>query len=648
MGSKQIRLGHLIAPFGPGSLYTDSRGIPHIICGLDHWHQRYDESTGFQDCDSLHEFLVFEPRLAELLRVDQFRSPPDYRAVRKGWAAPLNAMLTIPALRFPTWYRHTATGDLKQFNLDTTRIPPASGGGRWQPVRFVSVCENGHLGDFPWKEWIDCECIGDTGIQLIDSGGSELSSIRVRCTTCPDGSLGRKGKTLAGTTIRPNPLLNEKSAFEKAGIRCHGERPWLGDGAEDCGCTAPLVAALINQTNLYFPKTVSAILIPQVENEGEHLAVLRNEILDLPEIGVVKSLWSMNHHEMAANAIITPLKKKGIEAEFDNVLTILKSVFECTGVMSTDDVPEGLESELLAFRRSEFNVLRREINDPERIRDLCVIPAGIPKELKNWVSRVNLVERLRETRVFLGFNRLETQGDVLKDMPEVAMKQLFRKPRESSMEQWLPASVVYGEGIYIELEESAIKGWQQQNDAWLKDRIDDRFISRVAAVQKTLPPLGLPSMEWASRFLLVHSLTHVLINQLVFECGYSTAALRERLFVSADPSAPMAGLMIYTASGDSEGTMGGLVRLGRPDQLAPLMKRALARAQWCSADPVCSENLGGQGSQLANLAACHACCLLAETSCETINHGLDRAMVVGTPERRDAGFMSALLKGYMD
>jgi hypothetical protein len=99
-----------------------------------------------------------------------------------------------------------------------------------------------------------------------------------------------------------------------------------------------------------------------------------------------------------------------------------------------------------------------------------------------------------------------------------------------------------------------------------------------------------------------------------------------------------------TSPGDSEGTLGGLVRLGRPERLGPVVLRALSRASWCSADPICSEHLGGQGSKLANLAACHACVLLPETSCETINHGLDRAMVVGTPDARKRGFMADLLE----
>jgi hypothetical protein len=224
------------------------------------------------------------------------------------------------------------------------------------------------------------------------------------------------------------------------------------------------------------------------------------------------------------------------------------------------------------------------------------------------------------------------------------MMQLFRDPPNQPQERWLPAIEVFGEGIYFELGEDRIRQWQQDNQTWLQDRLSDQFLLRLQDVFQTLPPLGAADRAWASRYLLVHSLAHVLINQFVFECGYSTASLRERLYVSADVNAPMAGILIYTAAGDSEGTLGGLVRLGRPERLGPVVRRALSRASWCSADPVCSENLGGQGSRLANLAACHACILLPETSCETVNQGLDRATIVGTADDRQVGWMSELLE----
>jgi len=99
----------------------------------------------------------------------------------------------------------------------------------------------------------------------------------------------------------------------------------------------------------------------------------------------------------------------------------------------------------------------------------------------------------------------------------------------------------------------------------------------------------------------------------------------------------MAGLLIYTASGDSEGTMGGLVRQGEQGRLENSIVRALRTAAWCSSDPVCSES-SGQGPDSCNLAACHSCALLPETSCEEGNRLLDRVIVIGSPKEPALGF----------
>ena len=123
----------------------------------------------------------------------------------------------------------TKTGQMRRFNLDAAQLPNPVGGGRWQPVRFISVCAAGHLCEFPWKQWIGCQCADDGNLFLTDRGGSELTSIRVECRACPAGSPGRQGRTLAGTTIKPNVALGEQSEFQKAGIPCPGDRPWLGD-----------------------------------------------------------------------------------------------------------------------------------------------------------------------------------------------------------------------------------------------------------------------------------------------------------------------------------------------------------------------------------------------------------------------------------
>jgi len=645
MGSKQIRLGQIIAPFGPGSIYTDRRGTPHIVCGLDHWFKRWDQTRGLVPCQDPAEFQKFEPRLAALLNVARFCAPPDFRIARFGQTAPPNSQLYVPALRFPRWYRNTKSGEMRRFNLNTQRLDPAPGGGRWKPVRFISVCASGHLCEFPWKEWIGCQCTSDAGLRLIDRGGSELTSVRIECLTCPDGSSGRKGKSLAGTTGRPDEELGERSSFQNAGISCPGDRPWLGEGANE-PCNRPLIGALINQTNIYFPKTVSAILLPDLKEKDDDITQIRNEIEQDPgTCGIAKTLWNMNNRSGAVVLVQNSLQQRGLERDANQVERALESLLSPNATLvAAGAQPTTPESEMLAFRRTEFNVIRSEVDDPEGIPNLRVIAAKVPPDLSKWLDKVNLVERLRETRVFYGFDRLEPTPQPLAGMPQSAMSQLFRNPPIQPQDRWLPAIEVFGEGIYLELSEQYIRQWQDSNRQWLQSRLSDQFINRLAEVFQTLPPLGAANWTWASRYLLIHTFAHMLINQFVFECGYSTASLRERLYISSDSTAPMAGILIYTAAGDSEGTLGGLVRLGRPERLGDVVRRALSRASWCSADPVCSENLGGQGSRLANLAACYACTLLPETACETVNQGLDRSMIVGTPENRKVGWMSDLLE----
>jgi Domain of unknown function (DUF1998) len=152
----------------------------------------------------------------------------------------------------------------------------------------------------------------------------------------------------------------------------------------------------------------------------------------------------------------------------------------------------------------------------------------------------------------------------------------------------------------------------------------------------------LRAREITPRFLVVHTFAHLVINQLTFECGYSSASLRERLYVSEPHERPAAAVLIYTAAGDAEGTMGGLVRMGKPGNLEPALRAALHQATWCAADPVCMEigEKAGQGPDACNVAACHNCALVPETACEEFNRFLDRGLVVGSIDNPGLGFLA--------
>jgi hypothetical protein len=304
----------------------------------------------------------------------------------------------------------------------------------------------------------------------------------------------------------------------------------------------------------------------------------------------------------------------------------------------------------VSYRRVECNALRQAYdnqNDP----DLRIRETDVPDVLKEYLGRVRLVEKLRASRVFLGFDRVKPGTKYGREAAEDALQQIFRRPPAAEEDRWLPGVETRGEGIYIELREDAIGRWLQEPRcrSFLQERLRLEYRVRLNS-QWFLAPLtgveGEAGLDWVARYLLVHGLAHALINQFVFECGYSTAALRERLYVSADTQAPLAALLIYTAAGDSEGTLGGLVRLGRENRLTMTVAHALKRIAWCSADPVCSE-VDAQGPDGSNKAACHACLLLPETSCETVNRGLDRAVLTGTPVDPESGFFSPLTRSLL-
>ena len=285
-----------------------------------------------------------------------------------------------------------------------------------------------------------------------------------------------------------------------------------------------------------------------------------------------------------------------------------------------------------AFRRSEYDALKVGRGAPQS--DLLVEGAaltGYKAPVSGFFSHLALVHKLRETRALAGFSRiLPPDGNLISPrLQRLALDQRI---------DWLPAMIVRGEGIFIEFDAARVDAWMRRVPA-TSDRIrqlDNRYNQRRIAQSQ-------PERRISPQFVLLHTFAHVIINQLAYECGYGSASLRERLYCDlSDPLNPMCGVLIYTASGDSEGSMGGLVRQAGPGLFENIVMRAIQKSGWCSSDPVCIES-NGQGAENSNLAACHSCCLLPETSCEEGNRLLDRALLVGKPGESEIGFFASIL-----
>lgn len=621
MNLNPLRRSQLIAPVGVGALYVLKGGVSVIACGLDYWYERQTQSNTV----NTKEFEVREYRLEKILKVNHFRLPPDFR---EGDNVP-NSYLTVPFLRFPRWHVCSNCGLLDQKRFIDKELKPKCGscrnGGKFgvqQQVAIIAMCPDGHIQDFPWREWVHKSSHPSCNLAMkLSTGGASLGARTVRCSCGVERSLvGVMNADTDGTTT-----LSKQLAFDDIYF-CRGHRPWLGD-AEDKSCDRHLRAGLRGASNVWFGRSHTSIFLPQSEDAS--VADLL-QILQTP--GPSTTIETLSSAGIPVETIANALRGNTAISAFSEA-HLLSALNIVAGLSVSADVVNDDETESASFRLTEYDALRKNSSAEPLLIDSRQL-SEYDDDVAKFFSRISLVSKLRETRVFAGFSRVIAGENI----PHERMKEMLWKDIPGFDELWLPASVVNGEGIFLQLNEERLVEWESRTG----NNTEQRIALLTDNFERVRKSTGWKQKSITARFVLLHTFAHLLINRLTFECGYTSASLRERIYVSASETTPMAGILIYTAAGDSEGTMGGLVRMGKPGYFEPIVRRAIESAEWCSADPVCRE-LGaksGQGPDSCNLAACHSCALLPETSCEEFNRFLDRSMVVDGPDSQDLGFFT--------
>ena len=641
MTSGSIRRAQLVSPFGVGAMSVLVDGTSVVTAGLDHWFPSNNADLALED------FRVNDWRLEARLKVQEFRLPPDYRD--GSLEDHRNEKLRVPALRFPCYSFCMYCKLLRKEPLSfqeavRCKEPNCVGKRRLGPkmsqVPFVAICQKGHIDDFPFREWVhrskSPSCTGD--LRLFSTGGGGLEGQVVRCGYNSKNERDeRRGcgasRSLQGITTgglkndsgEDSTFLTQQLAGRSDPYLCTGARPWLHE--EGGLCDQPVQGALRASGNVYFPYVESSIFLPQIV--GAVSGVLR----DLMARADVDSAMNLLSTMCGKDATMVQIRQatRGAGALFDQFSDDeLRAAYEDRfGIGASDDDGEDDEpGDLDIWRYPEFELLRETPQDDE----LRASDPGVHTAIAEHINRVRSVTVLRETRVLRGFTRGRDS-----DLKIAEGKALLRRRPLAPDKDWLPAYVVKGEGIYFELDSDRLAAWEARGEVQVRaDLIANQY-------GQVITDRGGRLRDISPRMIMLHTFAHLLINELVFTCGYSSASLRERLYVSRDGGRDMAGLLIYTAAGDSEGTMGGLVRMSRPDRLQPVIAAALSDAHWCSTDPVCMDaGERGQGPDSCNLAACHGCALLPETSCEEFNRFLDRGLVIGTFDDPSLGFFSDL------
>ena len=577
MSKQRLRPSQIITTFGPGSI-VDLPDDSVMIAGIEHW---------FSEGPKPHR-KISEPRLQAVLKVNEgFRTPP---------VGSFNQN-DVPFVRFPRWRVCPKCSRLStQFPEDkkTPELAPRCFSCKvpTYPARIVVACAKGHIDDFPWYWWLhrgnNC---GGSNLSLKGEGRSAaLGDLRVEC------SCGVPPRSLSGAL--------GKEAMAR--LACQGKRPWLDDKNEDC--TEPLYALQRGASNVYFSVVRSALSIPPWTNQlllevnrwwyGEFLPEYRPKESDWPIYIIPK----FGPHKV------------------EKVTECLKKILSLT-------------SETRSIRKEEYDALTHadEINEEEYFH---TVRRDISQTVSTYLSDVVAIPRLREVRALLGFTRIEA--------PEMdPMMEVFNEEQGPAVTtapisakqppDWLPAVENLGEGIFVRPNSQRLLDWEN------REAVKRRAGNLLDAYSLWRQKRGLQALKGQRpRLILLHTLAHLLMRQMSLDCGYSSASLRERIYSDEN----MAGLLIYTSTPDSDGSLGGLVRQTKPpENFEDVLMSSVDLARICSSDPLCREHDPRRTERL-NGAACHTCAMVSETSCEFGNRLLDRGMVVNLPNEKPTGYFN--------
>lgn len=606
-----IRRSQVITTYGPGAMVDlPTRSV--IIGGLESWSEGGREP-------------VFESRLVRRLEKD-LQVPGLKLFTPPGDAGdPTQPHTGITGWVFPEWFVGPYVELDESNRRDGARRRPLVhreklvdgkyGGKEVVPVRFVQACANGHIDDIDWHAFLH-ESGDPCRRQLwVDERGTtgDLTNVTIRC------DCGRS-RSMATAEFRSSRDAEVDPGAARVGRGkaplgyCRGRRPWLGPRSSE-RCTNdngdPEVNRLLvrSASNAWFSETISVISIP--DRDAELMALIEGAWALLGEI---ESLEDLDY----ARRKLAPVRNALGDWPSDRVWEgICRKRAPGGGEEATFKQAE-LEMLLSSEDEGGLSRLERDFTATRR-----VLPTNPPVP---GLDRVVLVHRLRAVTALVGFTRFEApvpdeDGELELDVRRAAIAKDLT---------WLPAVEVRGEGIFLGFDPAALDAWLARPGTQARWRAlregHDLWKKRHPTFRGKLP---------GPRYLLLHSLSHLLITSVALDCGYASTAIKERIYAVPDVGY---GILLYTGTTDAEGTLGGLVEVGR--RIEGHIAMALERGRLCSHDPVCAyhEPKNASEERFLHGAACHACMLISETSCEQRNELLDRALVVPTVGVEDAAF----------
>ncbi|EIC23376.1 DUF1998 domain-containing protein [Thiorhodovibrio frisius] len=606
------RWSHVLGFSGVGALVRADNDL-FVVMDISHWTDKNRKPAG--------EPLYYVDLLRGALGLDDKRllQPPLARLINNGAVDGI----CVPAVRFPRWARCPSCGLLHYLpwrpqgqehpSLEDPRCH-CEKRSRLRQVDWVVAHPDGGLWDVPWH-WL-----AHRGGQADCRESNEQRSLHLR----RDGSSGHW--TLHCDRCCSSGRFSPSQEFkneQRAPLQ-----PWQKHaGGQTVPSKQPARILEVNDPRLYFTRLQGGLVIPpesQVERGGVLDRLYRNHGM---RMDIARS-----RTKLARGGLLRRLANEFgcTRGALEEALEQIEAGWPLHGETATKG--QLLEKEHRALTTPIANQLEGEdfVTEHQTVAWQSLLldqpDASRVRAVRDAMQQLVAVTRLREIRVFTGFHRVEQWFDdgIKPDSAHDADAPTARlvPPDLDGHLDWLPAIELYGEGIFFTLNEDLLRRWEGQEQLLHRAEMLQRRFERTGMRFPEDPPLPL-----TPRFILLHTLAHLLIRQLETEAGYPAASIRERIYCAGGHE-PMAGILVYVAVTDIAGSLGGLAELAEPKRFLRLLASVFDHADWCSLDPVCAEH-EGQGPSQLNRAACHACALVPEPSCQFGNMLLDRIFVAG-------------------
>jgi hypothetical protein len=502
----QVRRGQVITTYGPGALIDLPRHSA-IVGGLDTW----------PNIGDLEE--IAEPRLTHKLQMMTDVAAPRLYAPPPAENDPREPTKGIGVWRFPEWFivQEAGGGEEKERSRRLVHRKALDDKARFdmRPVvatRFVRACPKGHVDDLDWQRFVHgVENACRRQLWLDERGTSgDLADLVVRC------ECGKSRSLYEATLLEMNPLGT-----------CRGARPWLGRNTnEDCNLPSRLL--IRTASNAYFPQVVSVLSLP---DRGSGVETAVQEIWDV--------LQAVDSIETLAVFKRLPKVKEKLAPYLDD--EILKAINAAKGGKAEEKPVKQVELDALLAAPEGFgddvpvdqNFHARRLPDQTWRRT----------KRSDGIQAVIQLHRLREVLALVGFTRFEAvtpdiQGEYETD---VERAQIALEP------SWFPAVENRGEGVFIQLSAAAVMSWLS------RPAVKERLGALAAGHQQWMKDRKSQRQFPGGPYVLLHTLSHLLIQSLAMRCGYPASSIRERIY--ADLLAQRFGILLYTGSPDAEGTL---------------------------------------------------------------------------------------------